>query len=101
MYSDLSHLRSLVINEVIRSFSLWDVPEAYRQTMPPSAALTRGSGLHCDCNARWIKDWILERGLNDITCATPTKLAGVMVTQLKERDFSCGKFKFNITSGEG
>ena len=60
--------------------------------MPQSAALTKGSGLHCDCNVRWLKDWLLERGLNDITCATPIKLAGVMVTQLKERDFNCGRF---------
>lgn len=82
----------MVLNEVIRSFSLWDVPEAYRQSMTPSVALTRGSGLHCNCNVRWLKDWLLERGLNDITCATPTKLAGVMVTQLKERDFDCGRF---------
>lgn len=75
---------------------LWDVPEAYRQTMPQSTALTRGSGLHCDCNARWLKDWLLERGLNDITCATPTKLAGVMVTNLKERDIDCEPLKVSV-----
>lgn len=74
------------------SFSLWDVPEAYRQNMPPSAAKTKGSGLHCDCNARWLKDWLQEKKLGDMTCASPPSLTGVMVTQLQARHFVCGKF---------
>lgn len=66
--------------------------------MTPNATLTRGSGLNCDCNVRWLKDWLLERDLDDVTCATPPRLTGVMVTKLKERDFVCGKL-FNLTSG--
>ncbi len=68
--------------------------------MTPNATLTRGSALHCDCNVRWLKDWLLERVLDDITCATPPRLTGVMVTKLEARDFVCGKL-LNLTSGVG
>lgn len=70
---------------------LWDVPEAYRVSLKPSAAKTRGSGLHCDCNARWLKAWLLERKLDDITCATPAHLTGTTVTKLRDSDFVCGE----------
>lgn len=69
---------------------LWDVPEAYRVSLKPNAVKSRGSGLHCDCNARWLKAWLLERKLADITCASPAHLTGVTVTKLRDRDFVCG-----------
>lgn len=75
---------------------LWDVPEAYRVSLKPSAAKTRGSGLHCDCNARWLKAWLLERKLDDITCATPAHLTGATVTKLRDSDFVCGTFKVAV-----
>lgn len=52
----------------------------------------RGSGFYCDCNVCWLKDWLLERGLNDMICVIFVKLVGVMVINLKERDFDCGRF---------
>ena len=80
-------------------FSLWDVPEAYRQSMPESEAKTRGSGLHCDCNVRWLKDWLAEKKLGDMTCATPPSLTGVMVSQLQARHFVCGTFEEQFYQG--
>ena len=71
--------------------SVWDVPEAYRQSMPPTARKTKGSRLNCDCNARWLRDWLIERELGDITCAFPSSLSGVSVTQLDVRHFVCGR----------
>ena len=74
------------------TFSLWDVPEAYRQSMPPSNVVTKGSALHCDCNVRWLKEWLLDKNLGDITCASPAKVTGVSVTKLKEKHLVCGMF---------
>ena len=71
--------------------SVWDVPEAYRQSMPPTAKKTKGSRLNCDCNARWLRDWLIETELGDITCAFPSSLSGVSVAQLDVRHFVCGR----------
>lgn len=60
--------------------------------MPPSDVVTKGSALHCDCNVRWLKEWLLDKNLGDITCASPAKVKGVSVTKLKERHLVCGMF---------
>ena len=60
--------------------------------MPPSAAKTKGSGLHCDCNARWLSDWSKETKHGDMTCASPPSLTGLLVTQLQAGHFLCGTF---------
>lgn len=83
------HLKSL-------SRLVWDVPEAYRQSMPPTAKKTKGSRLNCDCNARWLRDWLIERELGDITCAFPSSLSGVSVAQLDVRHFVCEKLKASL-----
>ncbi|CAH3019966.1 unnamed protein product, partial [Porites evermanni] len=83
------HLKSL-------SRLLWDVPEAYRQSMPPSNVVTKGSALHCDCNVRWLKEWLLDKNLGDITCASPAKVTGVSVTKLKEKHLVCEPLKVSV-----
>lgn len=83
------HLKSL-------SRLLWDVPEAYRQSMPPSDVVTKGSALHCDCNVRWLKEWLLDKNLGDITCASPAKVKGVSLTKLKEKHLVCEPLKVSV-----
>lgn len=83
------HLKSL-------SRLLWDVPEAYRQSVPPAASKTKGSGLHCDCNARWLKDWVMEKKMGEMTCASPPSLSGVLVTQLDANHFACEPLQVSI-----
>ena len=65
--------------------------------MPPSDVITKGSALHCDCNVRWLKEWLLDKSLGDITCASPAKVKGVSVTKLKEKHLVCGMF-YKISS---
>ena len=67
--------------------------------MPPSDVVTKGSALHCDCNVRWLKEWLLDKNLEDITCASPAKVKGVSVTKLKEKHLVCGMlYKFSPLS---
>ena len=65
-----------------------------------------GNRLLCDCNVRWLKDWLLKTRVGGATCYAPPRLNGVAVTQLNESDFKCSKHislsvQFPVVCGEG
>lgn len=72
------------------SFSVWDVPRFFRGQRQYADRV--GNSLHCDCNALWLKDWLLRNSKEArITCQSPPALQGIPVVLINHTDAKCGK----------
>ncbi|GBP47928.1 Chaoptin [Eumeta japonica] len=45
--------------------------------------------IRCDCNARALRRWLPNVGIEDVRCASPDHLAGFLLTEIGDDELSC------------
>lgn len=74
--------------------------DLYKYTHLKTIGLT-GNPLHCDCDLRWLKQWLIKNYDYDLikflqwTCTTPMSLHGQQLTIIDESDMICSEDEFS------
>lgn len=59
-----------------------------------TCSILLNNSITCDCNVRWLFDFLLTKGLTSPLCVRPQGLLNVELTKLVPEDFCC---KYNVS----
>ncbi|CAF0963871.1 unnamed protein product [Adineta ricciae] len=77
-----------------------DKDDLYQYKNLKTIGLT-GNPLHCDCQLKWLKQWLIKNYDYDLikflqwTCLTPMKLTGKQLTIIDEQDMVCRENQYS------